>query len=357
MNITLKELAELTQGELDGDAAVAVSGAAGLQEAAPTDISFLGNPKYASQVSATRAACVFLPRAAKGTPVAGATKNRVFVDDPQWAFAQVLELIERELNKRSLSNFPDPKSQIHPEAKLSPGVFVGPFTVIERLATVGESTHIGPQCYLGVGVKIGKGCKIYPNVVIRERCEIGDRAIIHSGTVIGSDGFGFSTDRKTGQHRKIPQIGNVVVENDVEIGSNVSIDRATIGTTRIGAGTKIDNLVQIAHNVQIGRQCLIVSQVGISGSTKIGNQAILAGQVGVAGHLTIGDGAVITAQSGIMGDVEPKAVVFGSPARPHREAMKLQALIGKLPELFDTVKRLKARFGGDPVESENHVQK
>src|SRR6185503_19603587 len=173
--------------------------------------------------------CVFLPRSAKDTPLAQAAKNRIFVDDPQWAFAQVLELVERELNKRSLSNVPDAKAQIHSEARLSPGVFVGAFSVVERLAAVGKGTWIGPQCYLGPQVKVGKDCRIYPHVVIRERCEIGDRVIIQPGAVIGSDGFGFSTDRKTGNHRKIPQIGNVVVENDVEIGANVAIDRATIG--------------------------------------------------------------------------------------------------------------------------------
>lgn len=356
MKITLREVAELTHGELEGENGATLTGAAGLLDASPQDISFLGNAKYTAQVAGSKAGCVFLPRTAKNTPLAQSVKNRIFVDDPQWAFAQVLELIDQDLNKKPLSNFPDSKAQINPEAKLSPGVFVGPFSIVERLATVGEGTHIGPQCYIGTQVKIGKGCKLYPQVVIRERCEIGDNVIIHSGTVIGADGFGFSTDRKTGNHRKIPQIGNVVLEDNVEIGANVAIDRATIGTTRIGAGTKIDNLVQIAHNVQIGRNCLVVSQVGISGSTKIGNQVVLAGQVGIAGHLTIGDGAVITAQSGIMGDVEPKAVLFGTPARPHREAMRLQALIGRLPELFETVKRLKSRFGGDTVESENHVQ-
>jgi UDP-3-O-[3-hydroxymyristoyl] glucosamine N-acyltransferase len=348
MKITLKELSQITSGELQGDGAWVVTGAAGLLDASPQDVSFLGNPKYAAQTGKSQAGCIFLPFSAKGTPMAAAVKNRIYVEDPQWAFAQVLALIEKELQKKPLVILPDPKAQINPEARLSPNVFVGPFTVIERLAVVGEGSWISAQCYLGPQVKVGKGCKIYPQVVIRERCEIGDRVIIHSGTVIGADGFGFSTDKKTGNHRKIPQIGNVVIENDAEIGANVTIDRATVGTTRIGAGTKIDNLVQIGHNVQIGKNCLVVSQVGISGSTKIGNQVVLAGQAGIVGHVTIGDGAIITAQSGVMNDVEPKAVLFGSPARPHREGLKIQALLSKLPELYETIKTLKAGLETDP---------
>jgi UDP-3-O-[3-hydroxymyristoyl] glucosamine N-acyltransferase len=355
MKITLQELSQLTSGELQGNGTIAISGAAGLLDAAAEDVSFLGNPKYADQVGMTKAGCVFLPANAKGTPLAESVKNKIYVEDPQWAFAQVLTLIEKELNKRPLAAVPDTRAFINAEARLSPNVAVGAFTVIERLAQVGEGSSIGPQCYLGPQVKIGKNCKIYPQVVIRERCEIGDRVIIHSGTVIGADGFGFSTDKKTGVHRKIPQIGNVIVEDDVEIGANVTIDRATIGNTRIGAGTKIDNLVQIAHNVQIGNGCLVVSQVGISGSTKIGNFVILAGQAGIIGHLTVGDGAVVTAQSGVINDVEPKAVLFGSPARPHREGMKIQALLGKLPEIYDAFKELKSKLDKTETGSKNHV--
>jgi len=358
MKITLNELSQMTGGELHGDAAWIVTGAAGLLDASPQDVSFLGNPKYAPQLQKTKAGCVFLPHSAKGLPLAATVKNQVFVEDPQWAFAQILAVIEKDINKtpRKLPvAMPDPKSSVHAEARLSPGVTVGAFSAVGRLALIGEGTEIAEQCFIGPQVKVGKDCKIYPQVVIRERCEIGDRVIIHSGAVIGADGFGFSTDRKTGDHRKIPQIGNVVVENDVEIGANVTIDRATIGTTRIGAGTKIDNLVQIAHNVQIGKNCIIVSQVGVSGSTKIGNQVTLAGQAGIIGHLTIGDGAIITAQSGVINDVEPKAVLFGSPARPHREGLKIQALLGKLPEIYETLKALKASLETNNPRSKNHV--
>lgn len=339
MKITLAELAKATGGELEGDGGYVVEGAAGLAEAGPKDVSFLENLKYAPQVATTKAGCVFLPLEAKGKVTAGPA-NRIFAVEPKWGFAHVLIKLEEGVNPWPAPGV-SPKADVHPSAKLGAGVSAGAFTVVEEGAEIGEGTALGPQVYVGRGAKLGKGCRLYPQVVVRENCVLGDRVIIHSGTVVGSDGYGFSTDMKTGTHRKVPQIGNVVVENDVEIGSNVSLDRATTGSTRIGAGTKIDNLVQIAHNVQTGRNCLIVSQVGVSGSTKLGNQVVLAGQAGLVGHITIGDGAIVTAQTGVMSDVAPKAVVFGSPSLPHREAMKLQALYRRLPEMYETVKHLK----------------
>ena len=206
---------------------------------------------------------------------------------------------------------------------------------------IGEGTAIFPQCYIGKNAKIGTQSLFYPQVVLREECEVGDRCIVHPGTVIGSDGYGFVWNPSQNRHHKIPQIGRVILEEDVEVGANVTIDRATLGETRIGAGTKIDNLVQIAHNVRTGKNCLIIAQVGISGSTRIGNQVTLAGQVGVAGHITIGDGAIIAGKSGVMGNIPEKSIYFGYPARPHREAMKLQALFGKLPEFFESLKAIK----------------
>ena len=341
MRATLEELVRLTGGELEGDPRHVIEGAAGLAEAGPTDVSFLENPKYAAQVQATRAGCVFLHRDARGKTSGGA--NRIYSTDPRWAFAQVLALLEEASNPWPAPGV-SPKAEVDATARLGSKVTIGPFAVVERGAEIGEGAAIGAQCYVGAGARVGKGCRIYPQVVIREQCVVGDRVIIHSGTVVGSDGYGFATDAKTGAHRKVPQVGNVVVEDDVEIGSNVSIDRATTGSTRIGAGTKIDNLVQLGHNVQTGRHCLIVSQVGISGSTKVGNHVVIAGQAGIVGHITIGDGAVVTAQSGVMGDVEPKAVLFGSPALPHREGMKVHALMKRLPEMFETLKRLKQQL-------------
>lgn len=344
VDLTVAELAALAGGEAQGDASMRVAGAAGLSEAGPADVSFLGNPKYAEAAAASNAGCVFLPRQG-AEKLTTRTKNRILVDDPQYAFSLVLQHIENKRPKAppTLS----PKAEIHFQAKMGPNVCVGPFTVIERGAAVAEGTTIGAQVFIGENVRIGRNCKIYPQVVIRENCVIGDRVIIHSGTVIGSDGYGFSTDRKTGQHRKIPQLGNVVVEDDVEIQAGVTIDRATIGSTVIGAGTKIDNQVQIGHNVQIGKGCLIVSQTGIAGSCDIGNGVILAGQAGIAGHLKIGDRAIVMAKTGVMGDVEAGKMMFGVPGRPHRETLKLQAYFGRLPELFDAIKEIKAKLGMD----------
>lgn len=338
---TVAELAELVGGRADGDLDAVLEGAAELHHAGPKDVSFLGNPKYAEAAAASGAGCLLLPEAAQGA--ACRAPARIYVSDPQYAFALVLGLIDSQRPK--VAPVLDPKASIHYQARLGPGVAVGAFSVIERGALVGEGTLIGPQCYVGEGARVGRHCRLYPQAVLREGCVLGDRVIVHAGTVIGADGFGFSTDRKTGKHRKIPQIGNVVVGDDVEIGANVTIDRATVGSTRIGAGTKIDNLVQIAHNVQVGKDCLIVSQAGVAGSCVLGDRVILAGQAGLAGHLKVGDGAIVMAQTGVMADIDKGAVMFGYPARPRREAFKLQALYGRLPEIYEAVRGLCEKAG------------
>lgn len=339
MKITLGRLVELTGARLEGDPAVEITGAAGLLEAGPSEVSFLENPKYAEQALASKAAAVFLSKNSDLAP--GGPANRLYADRPRWGYAQVLAAIHQE-KWRPEPPVVSPKADVHFEAKLGRDVAVGPFAVIKGRTLVGERTRIGAGCHIGFNARIGKDCLLHPRVHIGDYCEVGDRVIIHPGAVIGSDGYGYDTDPKTGRHDKIQQVGRVVLEDDVEVGANTTIDRAVTGETRVGAGTKIDNLVQLGHNVVVGRNCLIISQVGLAGSTQVGNQVILAGQVGVAGHLKIGDGAVITAQSGIMSDVPAKAVLFGSPARPHREAMRLQAIFSKLPELYNTLKKAKA---------------
>lgn len=336
MKISLGRLAELTGARLAGDGDVEVTGAAGLLEAGPSDVSFLENPKYGEHVLVSKAAAVFLPPLAEKVP--GGPANRLYMDRPRWGYTKVLELIYQEKWKPEPPLL-SPKADIHFEAKLGKDVAVGPFTVLKGRTLVGERTRIASQCFIGYNARIGKDCILHPGVHIGDYCEVGDRVILQPGAVIGSDGFGYDTDPQTGAHRKIPQVGRVVLEDDVEIGANVTIDRATTGETRIGAGTKVDNLVQFGHNVTTGRNCLIISQVGVAGSTKIGHQVVLAGQAGVAGHISIGDGAVITAQTGVMSDVPPKTVLFGSPARPHREAMKLQAIFGKLPAMYEAFKK------------------
>jgi len=341
VNKTVAEIAQLVGGQAEGDTGRRIAGVAGLSEAGAQDLSFLGNMKYLAAAAATGAGCVLLPASARN--VACAAKARIYVEDPQYAFALVLGLIESQRPKPA--PVLDPRAHIHYQAKLGAGVSVGPFTVVERGAGIGEGTTVGAQCYIGENVRIGRRCLFYAQVTVRDNCVIGDRCILHPGVVIGSDGYGFSTDRRTGQHRKIPQLGNVVVQEDVEIGANATIDRGTIGSTVIGAGTKIDNLVQIGHNCRIGRGCLLVAQVGIAGSTTVGDRVILGGQVGIAGHLRIGDGAQIGAQSGIMADVDKGQVLFGYPARPHREAFKLQALYGRLPEMHAALKEIRRKLG------------
>ncbi|MDD5655895.1 MAG: UDP-3-O-(3-hydroxymyristoyl)glucosamine N-acyltransferase [Elusimicrobia bacterium] len=334
---SVAELARIVAGRAEGDTAASIRGVAALCEAGPEDVSFLGNMRYLDAAAATRAGCVILPASAPKIPCPA--RARIFVDDPQYAFSLILSLVD-SARPRPLPTV-DAKASIHYQAKLAAGVGVGPFTVIERGAEIGTETTIGSQCHIGENARIGRRCTIYPQVTIRDHCVVGDRCILHPGVVIGADGYGFSTDRKTGQHRKIPQLGNVVVQDDVEIGANSTIDRGTVGSTVIGAGTKIDNLVQIGHNCRLGRGCLLVAQVGVAGSTTVGDFVVLGGQVGVAGHLRIGDRAQVAAQSGIMSDVEPGQILFGSPARPHREAFKLQALFGKLPEMHAALKALR----------------
>jgi len=338
--LTVAQIAGLVGGEALGVTNHPVTGVADLADAGLSDAVFLENRKYTALAATAPAGCLFVTPDMRETEVAA--KGKVVVAEPRAAFALLVRLIS-EAGKVKVLATHSPKSSIHGQAALGPNVSVGDFTVIERGAAIGENTVIMPQVYIGVNAKIGRNCLIYPQVVIREDCVIGDGVIIHPGAVIGADGFGFLTDKKTGKHTKIPQIGNVIIEAGAEIGANTTIDRGAVGSTVIKAGTQIDNLVQIAHNVKLGRDCVVAAQTGIAGSAIVGNNVVLAGQTGVAGHLSIGDGAIITAQTGVMSDVPAKTVLFGSPARPHREAFKLQALFSRLPELFDKVKELEKR--------------
>jgi UDP-3-O-[3-hydroxymyristoyl] glucosamine N-acyltransferase len=226
--------------------------------------------------------------------------------------------------------------------KLGQNVSIGAHTVIESGVQIGDQTQIGPLCFIGKDTIIGKNTKLYPHVTVREETQIGNQVILHSGAVVGSDGFGYAT--RGGIHHKIPQIGTVEIGDDVEIGANVTIDRATLGKTIIGKGSKIDNLVQIAHNVQIGEGCILVSQAGVAGSSQLGKYVTLAGQVGVVGHVKLGDQVIAAAQSGIPNDVPAGSVVFGSPARPIQEERKIQVIIGKLPKIYEEFKKIKKRL-------------
>jgi UDP-3-O-[3-hydroxymyristoyl] glucosamine N-acyltransferase len=336
VTLTLQEIAKLCGGELNGNPACRITGAASLDEAVEGEIAFYNNPRYMPRLRKTRASAVFVPSDfSEETPVA-----QVRVADPSKAFEQVVI----KLAPLPVAFVPGIHATaiVDRSAKIGARVSIQPHAVIEAGATIGDETVIGAGSYIGHETKIGSGSMIYPNVTIRERTIIGSRVIIHGGAVIGADGFGF--EFVEGRYQKIPQIGIVQIDDDVEIGANTTIDRARFGRTWIQEGVKIDNLVQIAHNVTIGKNSIIAAQTGISGSTRVGQKVMMAGQVGVIGHLTIDDNTVIAAQSGISKDL-PGGAWFGSPAVPLPEAKRQIAWIHRLGKLFDRVKALEKKLG------------
>jgi UDP-3-O-[3-hydroxymyristoyl] glucosamine N-acyltransferase len=333
---TLKEIAAYVGGKIHGDGSVVIRGFAGLKEAAPGEISFLSNMKYASLLQDTQASAVFV----EDGDFFSVKTNLVIVDNPSKAFSLALSLFVEDSMSEGLQGI-HPSAVIAPTASIGKGVAVGACAVIEDHVVIGDHTRVLSGSVVGFKSRIGKDCLIYANVTLRERTEIGDRVIIHSGAVIGSDGFGFITEE--GVHLKVPQVGIVQIEDDAEVGANVTIDRARFDRTVIGQGTKIDNLVQIAHNVRVGKNCLIVSQAGVSGSVVLGDNVILGGQCGIVGHVTVGDGSMIAAQSGVAQSVPPRSILFGSPAQPHMKAKRMSAAAGKLPEVLKVIRDLETR--------------
>ncbi|MEW5758733.1 MAG: UDP-3-O-(3-hydroxymyristoyl)glucosamine N-acyltransferase [Candidatus Omnitrophota bacterium] len=343
-NKTLREIAEILEGNLIGSPDIIITGVRGIEEANESEISFLANPRYASLINTTRAAAVIT-----SFDVKEATKPIIQTNNPSLAFAKLVSLIYP-------SSLAHPKN-IHNSVLLGKNVVlgkdigIGAYSVIENGVEIGNNSVIYPGCYIGHNTKIGKNSIIYSNVTIREDILIGNNVIIHSGTVIGADGFGYVN--VGGVHHRIPQVGTVVIEDDVDIGANVTIDRARFDKTIIGRGTKIDNLVQIAHNVIIGENSIIIAQAGISGSTKIGNNVIIAGQAGLVGHIEVGDNAILAAQAGITKSVPSNTKVSGYPARPHNIALRVDACVQKLPEAYkkieDLEKRLKALEDNPPL--------
>jgi len=335
MRKTLKEIAKLVDGVVVGEENTVITGVAGIKEAREGDITFLANPKYFSLIDNTHASAIITSK-----DVEAVSKPIIRTENPSLAFAKIVAHFAPDEVKHP--------EGIHSSAVLGKGVSlgkdaaIGAYAVIEDNVSIGDNTIIYAGCFIGHHTKIGDNTLIYPNVSIRERISIGNRVIIHSGTVIGSDGFGFVTIK--GEHRKIPQIGTVEIGDDVEIGANVTIDRARFEKTIIGSGTKIDNLVQIAHNVVIGENSIIVAQAGISGSTVIGSGVTLAGQAGLVGHITIGDGAVVAAQAGVTKSVPANTTVSGYPARSHATAKRVNACVQNLPKLYDLVSQLKKKM-------------
>jgi len=332
--LTVAEIAKRVNGDFEGDGAAEITGLADVRHARPGQLTFLAGARYAGAAAETRATAVIVSREwHKPCPA-----TLIRVDDPDRAFAQIASLFAPPVQ--------GPPAGLHetavvaPSAVLAEDVAVGPHCVIESGASIGARTVLVAGCYVGVGAAIGEDCKLYPQVSVREHVRIGNRVTIHDGSVIGSDGFGYVLG-ENGVRDKIPQIGSVQIGDDVEIGASVTIDRARFGVTRLGNGVKVDNLVQIAHNVVIGDHAVIVAQAGIAGSTEIGPHTILAGQVGIAGHLKIGKGARVLAQSGVWKDVADGEQVFGYPALPHKQAMSLQRLVMKLPQLRDRLGMLE----------------
>ena len=337
MSLTVGQIAAQLGAEVEGDAGRVIHAVAGVRDAGPEDIAFVSQARYAADAAASGAGALIVGRD-WAIPVSAAL---IRVDQPETAFARIAQAF--------IPPTPIPEIGVHPTAIISPKAQVGlrpsigPYAVIEADVVLGDDVVVGAQCYIGHGVHIGSHSRLYPQVSIREYCRLGARVIVHNGTVIGSDGFGYNVDRQ-GVRTKIPQIGIVLVGDDVEIGANVTIDRARFGKTRIGVGVKIDNLVQIGHNVVIGDHAVVVAQVGIAGSTMIGGKAILAGQSGVAGHLTVGAGAVVSAQAGVTKDVPPGSYVMGFPATPHKEMARQYAAVARLPELRERVAALQKRL-------------
>ncbi len=328
--ITIEDIVKLTGGELiQKKKDTLITGAATLSDAKKGDIAFLNHPKYKKLMTDTKSSCVIVPLWYKGTTDAALIKT----EKVEVTFSKVLKKLYG-IKKHSFEGISE-KASINKNVEMDSGVSVGEFVKIENAVKIGKNSAIYSGVYIGRNVEIGTNCVLYPNVVILDRVNIGNNVIIHSGAVIGSDGFGYYTENL--KYLKTPQVGGIIIDNNVEIGANVTIDRGSPGNTIIKCGTKIDNLVQIAHNVNIGKNCLIVSQVGIAGSTVIGDNAILAGQAGITGHIKIGSGAKIAAKAGVTRDVKPDQLVSGYPAMNHREAKRLNAFIKRLPELFKKV--------------------
>lgn len=337
----LGELADRIGATLSGDPDFAVTGAAGLSEASDSDVTFLASGAKAAIAAESAAGAIIVQ---KGIELPG--RNIVAVDNPKLGFAKALEALYPAV--RPVAGIAG-GAHVSDNAELAEKVSVAPTACIEDGARIGKNTVIRPGAYIGRGVIIGQDSLICPNVVIMDGCRIGSRVIIHAGAVIGSDGFGYVTE--DGVHHKIPQVGNVIIEDDVEIGANVTVDRATVGSTVVGASSKIDNLTQVAHNVILGPGCLVAAQTGIAGSSKLGRYVVLGGQVGLADHVALGDGVMVGAQSGIPRDVPAGTVVSGTPAISHRNWLRASMVFQRLPEIERRLRALEKALevleGGD----------
>jgi UDP-3-O-[3-hydroxymyristoyl] glucosamine N-acyltransferase len=337
MGMTVGEIARLLGGTVQGDPATEITGVNGLQEAGPGDLCFVRNDQYLTKLHETKASAALIPKEVDPQPLSAA----IVVAEPEQAFVRVLHLFAAERSTRPASGIHE-RAFVSPEAVLGANVSVGPGACVEEGAVLGDGVVLHPGAYIGRGSEVGPDTVVYPNAVIREGVRIGARCVLHAGACIGSDGFGFVP--MGGAWMKIPQVGTVEIGDDVEIGSNTAVDRATFGVTKIGNGVKIDNLVQIGHNVQIGEHTVIAGMAGVAGSTVIGSQVRIGASAGVNGHITIGDGASVAARSGVTRSVAPGQVVSGFPAMDHAQQRRVMVVQAQLPELAKRVRQLEARL-------------
>jgi UDP-3-O-[3-hydroxymyristoyl] glucosamine N-acyltransferase len=336
MEFTAAQIAGFLKGKVEGDPDVAVSNVTKIEEGKPGTLAFLANPKYEKYIYETAASIVLVNEDLALQKKVSATLIRV--KDAYEAFASLLEMVESARPRKTGIH---KQTSIAASAKIGSDPYIGEFTIVSENANIGNKVSLYPQVFIGNNVQIGDNTIIYPGVKVMHDCIVGSNCTIHPGTIIGSDGFGFALQQESQSRMKVPQVGNVIIGNDVEIGAHVAIDRATMGSTRIGDRVKMDNLIQIAHNVEIGEDTVVIAQAGVAGSTKIGKKVIIAAQAGLVGHLTIGDGAIIAAQAGVSHSIKEKEIVLGSPAFNIREYRRSAAVFRRLPDLRSQVLKLE----------------
>lgn len=340
MEISCQEISLLIGGELIGDGSLKVDNLRGIERAEPGDLSFLYDSRYEKFLSSTNATCVITYKEIKDKP----KENQCFItlDDPHAGFVKIIKFVDTQMSKRE--SFVHKSAVFGENCDIDDSVYIGANCVIGKNVKIAEGVSIKPNVVIYDNVKIGKNTVLHSNSTLYQNSEIGENCIIHAGAVIGSDGFGYLENKETGELDKIPHIGKVIIEDDVEIGANTTIDRAMIGKTIIGKGSKLDNLVQIGHNTEIGENSAFAAQAGISGSVKIGRRNRFGGQTGAAGHITTTDDVVIMAQSGIAKSVEEKGLYFGSPIKDKRTAFKIEAGLKMLPDLIQDIKQIKRKL-------------
>ncbi len=353
MQFTAKQISEFLNGTVDGNPDVSVTELSKIENGKEGTLSFLSNPKYENFLYSTQASVVIVSKSFK--PTQKYTSTLIRVDNPYSAFTILLDKYNEAINAQKEQSGIESSAYVHPTARIGKNVFIGAFTYIAENVEIGDGCKINTQTYIGSDTKIGNNCILFPGVKIYHSCVIGNRVNIHANTVIGSDGFGFAP-QIDGTYNKIPQIGNVIIEDDVEIGANTAIDRATMGSTIIRKGAKIDNLIQIAHNVEVGANTVVAAQSGISGSTKVGANSVIGGQVGIAGHLTLARGTQIGAQAGINSNItEENKQWSGSPAQPLSNWMRASVIFKHLPSIQKRINMLESELKKLTAELEKNT--